>query len=340
MSNDERITGMSKNFEAPYGLNDLTTLGDTHLGKVFRTGVPLHRKGDREEMVWAQFEASLMNVTTKYHVMMGDLFDAFAVPEAVVLRAADIYRRAAAKNPGTYYIILRGNHDASRDVTKASSFDVFSELMCSLDNNVFPMKDVGIVGPYGFIPWHPFKSSTELAHDLLAYSELGTFPAVFGHWDTVSYGGNDDNLVPTNVLNKITKLIYTGHIHLPSVFERDGVTVNVVGSMQPYSHSEDGKDLLYVTVPAGQEVGKDFTNKNLRLLVNPDEPYSPGDIDCLSLITKRVSSVEEEGEEPDIEVSYEAFDMRTLFTSCLSEANVGSAVADQIMQKYEELKNA
>ena len=44
-----------------FNLDGMTvnTIGDPHLGRSFKTGVPLHRLGDREAMVWKEFERQL-----------------------------------------------------------------------------------------------------------------------------------------------------------------------------------------------------------------------------------------------------------------------------------------
>ena len=54
---------------------DFTLLGDPHLGRTFVHGVPLHRRGEREVMMWRNFAQSLSNVTTPLHICLGDLFD-------------------------------------------------------------------------------------------------------------------------------------------------------------------------------------------------------------------------------------------------------------------------
>src|SRR5687768_4374292 len=91
----------------------VTVLGDVHLDKKFRTGVPIHRLGEREEMVWKQFEESIANCSTAGHCQVGDIFDQMCVSESTVLRAANIYKYYAKLNPHKKYVIYRGNHDAS-----------------------------------------------------------------------------------------------------------------------------------------------------------------------------------------------------------------------------------
>ena len=92
----------------------LTLLGDPHLGKRFVTGVPLHRVGDRERMVWEDFHHSIAACRTPMHVCMGDLFDKFIVAPEVLMGAFQAYLQAPSS---VDYIILRGNHDVSRDRT-------------------------------------------------------------------------------------------------------------------------------------------------------------------------------------------------------------------------------
>ena len=325
-------------------MNNLTVLGDTHLGKRFITGVPLHRRGDREAMVWEQFQDSLINCATALHVQTGDLFDQFAVPEALLLAVANTYREAAAKNDNTIYVLYRGNHDASRDTDKASSFDVLHDLLEDVQN-VHVLREVSSFVAhgkvYGFIPWHPFKSAEELAVELVAYGHQ--YVAVFGHFEVDSFGGHDFNLVPTKTLSAVTKLIYTGHIHTPTEFERDGVRVVVVGSMQPYSHGEDPENHWYETV-AFDDLTKALSNGvgwvdlNLRVIIRPGEVVP--EIDCLSLITKPYTEKLMDDDEPDnMEVNFAEFNMHTLFVGCLNHSGVRLPIAEKILAKYEELKN-
>lgn len=316
---------------------ELATLGDVHLGKKFRTGVPFDRIGEREELVWKQFEVELMSCTAKVHVQMGDLFNEFAVPEAVVLRAANLYRVAAVMNSGTTYVIIRGNHDAARDADKKSSFDVFKELLKGV-KNVHVLTEVDRFLNYGFLPWHPFKSSTELAMDLkslpgMAGAELD---AVFCHCDIQSFGGDDVNLIPINVLKHFTKKVYTGHIHLPQTFEQEGVTVVVTGSMQPYAHGEDAHSFWYKTLPFEEVATLDpkIRNMNYRVLIKDGDVVPQ--LDCLSLITKRVAEDEEERET----VELDSFDMTALFRQALEENKVGKIVMDKILTQFLEKKNA
>lgn len=318
-------------------MSDYTTLGDVHLGRKFVTGVPKHRLGEREESVWTDFTKSVLGCTTPLHVQVGDLFDAFIVPPEVVLRAADIYKSAP---DNIKYIVYRGNHDASRDTDKKSSFDLFCELMKST-SNVFVVKEDPMIthNGYGFIPWHPFRSAKEQAELLKAkLAPDEKLDTVFGHFDLESFGGSEFNVLPAATLGSYTGRVVTGHIHTPSTTRIGTLEVVVTGSMQPYSHGEDKEEKFYVTRKCA-EVVKDptaYKHLNLRVIMGPEDEL-PEDIDCLSLILKRETTqlVPEE-----IEVEFEDFNISTLLANCLAEQGVVGDVAQKVSAKFAELKNA
>ena len=160
---------------------------------------------------------------------------------------------------------------------------------------------------------------------------------MFGHFDVESFGGSEFNVIPYETLKKHTDHVVTGHIHKASEFTHDGMKVTITGSMQPYSHAEDSKGLLYVTLPLSEvlEDTSKFFNKNLRVIVKPEDEIP--EIDCLSLILKR--ETEEEVDEGDIEVEFEDFDISKIFQSCLTNNEVSGDVADRITTKFKELRN-
>src|SRR4051794_6184961 len=190
-------------------------------------------------MQWRDFAQSLATVTTPLHICMGDLFDRAVVPYETIVSAARLYMDAAAKFPRTKFVILRGNHDTSRDADKISAFDVFSMIVEGAEN-IRPIAEPQQVEGYWFCPWDPVRSAAEL---VAQYATPAL--AAFGHFDIT---GNEHNLVPVQELAAagITK-VYTGHVHLPQKFTRAGVDVIVTGSMQPLAHGEDPSQRLYVT---------------------------------------------------------------------------------------------
>jgi DNA repair exonuclease SbcCD nuclease subunit len=228
------------------------TIGDPHLGKRFVNGVPLHRRGEREKMVRAQFVDELL-VPCDFNVCMGDLFDKMVVDIATVLFAADEYRHAAACRPNTLFVVLRGNHDASRDADKRSSFDLFRELVRGVPNIVVVDDRYQYMAELVFFPWHPFKTAAEIVAELTDVDHLTNGgeiqPICFGHWDIKDFDGQNTNLVPVEQLKKLNPArVITGHYHKAGTYEVDGLQVECTGSMMPYAHGEETNDDLYVTV--------------------------------------------------------------------------------------------
>jgi DNA repair exonuclease SbcCD nuclease subunit len=277
-------------------------MGDPHLGKRFKTGVPLHRIGDREQLVWDQFKAELMQATPGLHIMLGDLFDKFIVPPEVVLFAADTYLQAVAANPNTTYVVLKGNHDGSRDQS-TSSFDLFTRLV---SGHVVVIDQPCVIKNYGFIPYDHFQTATD---QVLQLPE--GLARIFTHLDYADWGG--DHVIPTELLatRGITK-VTNGHDHLCRVESRHGVEVTMHGSLQPYSHDQDADGTWYRTLSLADLEGLDTSRLNLRVLLE-DGDVLPVGVDCLSLTGKRVKA-----EDTSLEVDtteFNGFDMEAEITA-------------------------
>jgi DNA repair exonuclease SbcCD nuclease subunit len=306
----------------------MTILGDPHLGRQFVHGVPLHRRGERENLVWEDFARSLSNVQTDVHVCMGDLFDKAVVPYDVIIRASRLYRAAALRHPETRFIILRGNHDARRDLEKVSAFDLFKELT----PEVTCVTDYLCQNETTFFGWHPTMSAKDMVLNAIQSGLLQAGDTVFGHWDIESYGGDDHNLIPTAELAAAgIKIAFTGHVHRPQLFARDGVEVNVVGSMQPYAHGEEINEDLYVTRSYAEylEDPSLYHDKCLRLLLEPGDRLD-GAIDCLQLTTKRVG----EDDTPDEKVGLGDFDLMKLFSDAFTAEAVPADIQAQILDRF------
>ena len=315
----------------------VSILGDQHLGRRFVNGVPFHRRGEREAQQWETFQRSLFDVEgVELHVNMGDVFDKYTVPPEVVLKVANLYIDAAERYSDVQFVVLRGNHDASRDGGKASSFDLFSALVGYLRNVTVAtaQTELEINGNwFGFCGWCPFSS----AKDVVDY--LGTrraYSAVFGHWDIESYGSDDThNLLPYEELAKITNHVFTGHVHKAQEFERDGLHVTVTGSMMPYAHGEDDGE-TYVTLTPAEIEGKDLRDKCVRVLLQEGEEMPEG-IDALQVTYKRV--VDGETETVEIgEVEIAAFNMKTLFHDVMREVGVEEEPLAEAWAAYERLR--
>lgn len=322
----------------------VSTLGDPHLARKFVTGVAPEKKGIRETLVREHFKAHVnllpdTAVQTSLHICMGDLFDKFRVPEEDILFAAKTYIEAAEKNENTVYVILRGNHDASRDTALKSSFDVFRELVRGVGNILVVDEKAEALKTHQetfvFYPWHPFKTAAEIASEIKP--EPGFF--AFGHWDILSFNEDSsatDNLIPFEQLAGC-KAVVNGHYHLPRTYMEGSTPVIVTGSMQPYSHAEDPTGNFYVThtlsqVQANLAASEAYYEyKNLRVLLEPDEaPIA--DVNCLSLTFKTNRNRKEE----DLEVNLDTFDLEAIFKDRMKANDVSDATTADLWNRLLE----
>jgi DNA repair exonuclease SbcCD nuclease subunit len=317
-------------------MTSIFAIGDPHTGKIFRTGVPLDRRGEREAMVWADFIAAL-NQECDINVCVGDLFDKRVVPPEVVIAVANAYIQAMAARPKTIFLVIRGNHDASRDASQASSFDLFRAIMRGFANfHVVCDEPLVLNDRLLFVPWHPFKTAIEM----LEPAKGRKFEQVFGHWDIRDFGVENSNLIPIALLKDMTDTVYSGHDHTPQLLVMEGVTVHMTGSLQPYSHGEDPKGRFYVTltreeldvIPAGL-----LHDKCVRVLLKPTQTLPDEPIDCLQLTVKKVA---EDGTEDDETVELDPFDLKGLFDTAMNDAGLDAGFSTEIWTKFQGMKDA
>lgn len=312
-------------------------LGDTHLGREFVRNVPLHRRGDREKMVWAQFEKELNPEGCEVHIHMGDLFDKPVVSNNVVLRAARLYKKAAQTYPGTLFCILAGNHDLSRDLEATSSFELFKAIVASVKNiDVVTNEPLSLSGVSAVLcPWHPIVSAAEIGQSVVMLSKVVTefkHRYAFGHWD-VDPRSAPFNLIPTLQLSTAgVERAFTGHVHLPTQFKRDGVDVTVVGSMAPFAHGEDADGSIYKTMTLDEFDATDPASLRdccLRIRLNEGEVWDR-EIDCLQLQIEKVSAEAVEV----IDVSLGEFDLQSIFDGRIKKANLPAPVEQELRTKW------
>lgn len=305
-------------------------IGDAHLGKKFEAGVPLHRRGEREAMQFEQFERELLT-DCDLNVQMGDIFDKMVVPYTVIAKTVAAYRAALAARPDTTFALLRGNHDADRDLDRVSAFDILCQILEPM--GVICAKDEPRTLSFGdysicLMPWHPVFSAEEMVEKYKP--SVFDIDLVCGHYDVVTV---DDhfNRCPAKSLQALgVKAIATGHDHLKRIEMVDGVPVEVVGSMQPYSHAEDPEGTLYVTLSLADATdGRDLTNKCVRILLQPGETLDQP-IDCLQLTLKR-----ERAEAEEVEADFEAFDLDALFEKAAADVGLGDEFKQLALDKLE-----
>jgi DNA repair exonuclease SbcCD nuclease subunit len=324
-----------------YGALKIELLGDPHLGKKFRNGVPLDRRGDREKTQWADFEASLRNKDCDIHVCMGDIFEDTVVPYEVVMRTAMMYRQACKAHPDRPYVLIRGNHDASRDLERTSAFDILLAMLHECQNFVGVSEHLVmryVEGPdeevtvMAFIPWHPIRTSVEMAND------APDGDIAFGHWDVVTVH-DDHNRIPTEVLAmKGYKKVITGHDHLRRWLVIDNTDVFVTGSMQPYSHAEDPDGNLYVTLTLEELKAIDvatLVNKCVRVKLQKGETFSEN-INCLQLTCMREDQSDDDV--VDVSVEFEEFDFNKLAAAAYAEAGVDPTFVEKANRKIDDAR--
>lgn len=329
-------------------------IGDVHLGRRFIEGVPLERRGEREEGVWNDFQNQLQYLAPgiRWVIQTGDIFDAFAVEEAVVLRCFEILKDAAKAHPRVVFIVYRGNHDASRDTNKKSSFDILKSLCESIENIEIcdsPMVFSQSMSEkewfrFGVMPWHPFTSAKELAAKLQKMVDLkGHLDIVFTHCDLKSYGGSEHNVLPIEELSKLCDLVVNGHVHKPEIINDNdhGLSIQLVGSMQPYAHGEEAEANRYLTVTLAEALAlkpEDTHDKHVRVLLSPGEELPEG-LDCLALTWKRVAEKVEDDDNYE-EVELADFDLRNILVTQMTKNTVGNKVLTSVIEKYDESRAA
>lgn len=310
-------------------------IGDPHMGRDFRNGCPLNRRGDRERMQRAQFKEELATPDVDTIIMVGDLFDKPVVPLPVLSQVIHDVIEAAEANPEVTYIFMAGNHDLSRVHTEQGAWDIFALAVGWLKNvvvtkHVHPHQDIVC------FPWDWTMTAAE---------QVGTWhlgpdhevKAVVGHWDMMSFGGDESHLCPVEALQKNFGEdieVYSGHYHEEKDYEIGGVTVHCTGSLQPYAHGEGD---MYVTLTAEEALAQaeQLKDKVVRIRLQPGEVMP--DIDCLQLTSQRVSAEGEEaidGSEIELDaVGATAFNLDDTLNANLDENEVPDPVRVFIKEK-------
>ncbi len=316
-------------------------IGDPHLGRKFTTGVSLDRRGEREELQRLEFVKNLQEGKARTVIIMGDLFDQFRVDNDCLITAYDALAGASWAYPETTYLVIRGNHDVSRNTEVVSSFEILERMLIHRDNIVFISEPTYHMTPEGdtllLVPYDAFTPASELVQTSLVLNPLATVAAAFGHWDKDDFG-SPHNLIPTKELSVRTSRAFTGHIHSPTVFQRGGVTVEVTGSMLPYAHGEDPTGQVYCTVTLAELENQlatsldSYHDKIVRVLLKPGES-PPDKVDALQFTYKYVG----ESEVAETQVEGELFSFKAIFDECMKTNGVSEDMTKVVWDKYREM---
>lgn len=310
------------NITLPSGMTAFL-IGDPHAGKKFETGVPLHRRGEREKRQMERFRAELAE-PCDYNVCVGDVFDHPHVAYSVACAVADLYLEAARQNPERIFIVLAGNHDLPRNLGVAGAFDAFEKMVDGV-TNIHVIRKPCMIGEMSLFPWEWGVPAVEQLEAILVEEPM----VAIGHFDLRSYGGDDSHIAPVAELQAlgITE-IFSGHYHTAGDYEVGGGVVHCTGSMEPYSHAEDPDGEIYVTLTLAEvNDGRDLTDKCVRLILAEDEEV-PYDLDCLALTYKR----EKDHIEQIQTIGLQDFDWRGIMDEALAplDPEVRAFIQDRI----------
>lgn len=319
---------------------ELSIIGDPHLGRKFISNVPLHRRGEREAHQWETFKLSVEDGLKNSRLVWisGDLFHTADVDNALVINTALFLINQAEKYPHRKIVGNSGNHDLSKDVTKKSSFEALKMMTAGIENLTLSQAGLyfSILGPekYLFVPYNPWSTPEKAIGSIL---EKG-YDAIFGHWD-IDGSIDTGNLIPWNAISKILKpggTVYNGHIHLPEIRKFKDYTLNCVGSMLPYAHGEDPTGEFYIdcTLAEYNAAPESFKDKMIRISLLPGE-ILPENIDALQITPRFVDAdMKEETQVQSGEFSFEGLFFHSFDTAGLSEED-----AREYWEKYKERSN-
>lgn len=308
------------------------TIGDVHLGRKYINGVPLHMRGAMEKLQREKFLSLLATTGTSYIVLVGDLFDSFVVDPGDVDFAANSLLGAARANPDCTFVVLGGNHDESKDLTRKSSFDNFKLIVSEAGlPNVNLIGEPTVLEGVGYCSWSATYSAKELAEKLPKQK----LHAVFGHWDVVlPSNANHYNMVPTEQLKAITNKVITGHVHKPDEIERDGVTIQITGSIIPLAHGEElESDEMFYTITRTEydENPEKYDRKFVRFVLAEDEDLPEGDFLQIKAYVKPTRPTDNPQEDANEAV---VFDVVKILTKYLTDNGVSDKKAAEVVENF------
>lgn len=303
-------------------MNKICYIGDTHIGKRFKTGVPLDRLGEREELIYKLFEEQL-NQEADAIIHLGDLFDTPTISYDDLMRTFKLIRKAAKRHPLCQYVFLAGNHDISKDTEKTCAFKVLSYLLNIQSNVTFVYGEVIYIYKLNMEVW-PYMS-----YDRIRECLNGTRPTVAdiccGHFDEP---------FPADIFDRF-KEVHTGHIHIPK--QVNNVTVH--GSIIPMNFGEDPHGNLYRTVTLEQfeeiinnPLDDQWQDYCYRVILKEGEVLPEG-VNCRQLISIKDDIIEASNFNEEV-MFEESLDMEKLFHEALDSLGL----FDQIYNKYLQLK--
>lgn len=306
-------------------------IGDPHITRKFELGVPLGRRGEREQSLMADFSTRLLNGDEEIVIMVGDLFEKpiCSIADLHWITAAII--GAARMQPEKIFVMMAGNHDISPQKDTYGAFHIL-QLLTALVDNLYVVTEPILVDRIACFPWQWERTAEQQLEDVKDWS----FEIAVGHWDlTIFDPDHTEHLCPAKKLVEMgTKEIYSGHWHVAGDYVVDGVTVHCTGSMQPMSHAEDPKGLLYVTMTLAEYEEadpEDYKYKYVRVLADKDDEVIPL-ADCLGFKVQR-NAVDEDWNGGDVKM--DNFKVDDIVAKKLKEHEVPDDVGTFIKERID-----
>lgn len=323
------------------GIN-IQFIGDVHFGRKF-LNTKSSRIGEREAMIAKHFK-SLLNSKSDIVIIVGDLFDKFVVSPSVVLFVYDLLYSVFENNKDKTCYIIPGNHDLSRDSTKASSYKLLSIMLSSVEN-IKMVYDKPLLFPLSsstnvlLDAYNPFYEDNREDYDntLSITLEDHTEPSKLiyvGHWDDPRF--NKGYLPSDVVLSKSNVVCVSGHVHIPYTTIYNNTPFYCIGSMQPYSFGEDPEEQLYLkfhykdleSIIKKNPKTKDYKNKYIKINCRKGYVF-PYPLDCISLVYNVV--YEDIVEQQKVETK--DFDFTSVYLKMLEESKVSEDIITSIKDK-------
>ena len=302
----------------------LRIIGDPHLGKIFKQGVPKDILGKREQLSFDVLY-KLLTCDSNYVLVVGDLFDKFHVDPTVFYNTLQSIESAATSNPDTIFIFLNGNHDLSKEDGKISSFQLLQRyinnhqsirnvkvILTKQEDPILKIEDAGLA--LGLFHYNPFESidNEYTEDDLYIDPDIYPYRIAFGHWETIDFNSDVfiDRQVPTKVL-KYFNYVITGHEHRPKLTLINNVPVLTVGSMIPYAFGEQldkEEHVNYFTLSIKDinsvlEQDPDFFQQScVRVLIDEDNSLEIPDFKCMSKTFKNITKQHKQKTEDESEI--------------------------------------
>lgn len=314
------------------GTTAMKTIGDTHLGKVFKNNILLHRRGEFEKTQVEKLKEEISDITmfdlentNEYlRCQVGDWFDKSVVSNQAVLTSYEILK-TYEENDSTPLLIISGNHDDSKSLSEPTSWDILSKFF--IDSNTIKfIKDWHVhTTDCGkqilFVGWN---ISNGVAVSFLQAVEAGfnNIRMVVCHLDRISYG-DETNVIPYDFLKeKGVECVVSGHEHKPYFFNEGGMQIIGTGSLLPYNHAEDPEDEHFITFKSLESL-LDFgianlVDKHVRIYTDQVE-YIP-ELDCLSLQIHKMEALT--SEEDFKEVIIESYNAKSVFEAAAKETGL------------------